>query len=70
MNLGINKEEARLINDSLTYFFKRTQFPDLLLDLYPGVDMESIFTQLKIIMEIGDNPITEEEEKLFLRSDK
>ena len=33
MNLGINKEESRLINDSLTYFFKRTQFPDLLLDL-------------------------------------
>jgi hypothetical protein len=60
MNLGINKEEANLIYDSLKYFFKHTKYPELLLDLYPGVDLDSIFTQLHIIKEIGDEPMLEE----------
>ena len=59
MNLGINKEEARLIHDSLIYFFKRTKLPDLLLDMYPGVDLASLMVQLDIIMDVGDEPIDE-----------
>ena len=63
MNLGINKEEARLIHDSLIYFFKRTKLPDLLLDMYPGVDLASLMVQLDIIMDIGDEPIDEKIKK-------
>ena len=66
MNLGINKEEARLIHDSLIYFFKRTKLPDLLLDMYPGVDLASLMVQLDIIMDIGDEPIDEKIKKKIL----
>ena len=66
MNLGITKEEARLIHDSLIYFFKRTKLPDLLLDMYPGVDLASLMVQLDIIMDIGDEPIDEKIKKKVL----
>ena len=66
MNFGINKEEARLIHDSLIYFFKRTKSPDLLLDMYPGVDLASLMAQLDIIMDIGDEPIDEKTKKKIL----
>ena len=66
MNLGITKEEARLIHDSLIYFFKRTKLPDLLLDMYPGVDLASLMVQLDIIMDIGDEPIDEKIKKKIL----
>ena len=55
MNLGINKEEARLIRDSLNYYFKQTKVPDLLLDMYPGADLKSLTVQLNIIMQIGED---------------
>ena len=55
MNLGINKEEARLIHDSLNYYFKQTKVPDLLLDMYPGVDLKGLMVQLNIIMQIGES---------------
>ena len=57
MNLGINKEEARLIHDSLNYYFKQTKVPNLLLDMYPGTDLKGLMVQLDIIMKIGDEPI-------------
>ena len=66
MNLGINKEEARLIHDSLIYFFKKTKLPDLLLDMYPGVDLASLMVQLDIIMDIGDEPMDEKIKKKIL----
>ena len=66
MDLGINKEEARLIHDSLIYFFKRTKLPDLLLDMYPGVDLASLMVQLDIIMDIGDEPIDEKTKKKII----
>ena len=55
MNLGINKAEARLIRDSLNYYFKQTKVPDLLLDMYPGADLKSLTVQLNIIMQIGED---------------
>ena len=66
MNFGINKEEARLIHDSLVYYFKQTKLPDLLLDMYPGVDLASLMVQLDIIMDIGDEPIDEKMKKKIL----
>ena len=69
MNLGINKEEARLIYDSLNYYFKMTKIPDLLLDMYPGADLKSLNVQLGIIMELGEEPIDKETLRKLLRSD-
>ena len=56
MDLGINREEARLISDSLSYFFSRTAVPDLLLEMYPGADLKGVLDQLEIIKQIGEKP--------------
>ena len=56
MNLGINKVESHLIHDALIAYFKSTAVPELLLDCYPGADLECIFNQLKIISQIGEEP--------------
>ena len=69
MNLGINKEEAKVLQDILYKHIKSSAYPDLLLDTYKvlGVDIPHILAQLDIIKEIGDEPITEEERKVFLK---
>ena len=53
MNLGLSKEGAQLIKDALIYFFKSTAYPDILLDGYPGVDLQDIFNQLEYILILG-----------------
>ena len=65
MNLNLNKEEARLVHDAITYFFARSKVPNLLLDMYPGADVKDILIQLNYIIELGEEPITEEQ-KIFL----
>lgn len=65
MNLNLNKEEARLVSDAITYFFKQTKVPDLLLDLYPEADVKDILSQLNYIIELGEEPLTEAQKNLF-----
>ena len=67
MNLNINKEEARFISDALTYFIKSTKIPHLLLDLYPGADIRDVLSQLDYIIELGEEPISEETKKTFVK---
>ena len=67
MNLNINKEEARFISDALTYFIKSTKVPNLLLDFYPGADIRDILSQLNYIIELGEEPISEETKKKFVK---
>lgn len=69
MNLNINKEEAKLISNALAYFIKSTKFPNLLLDLYPGVDIKDILSQLDYIIELGEEPITEKQKNIFKKGD-
>ena len=56
MNLGLNKVEAVLVNDALTYFFKSTQCPQALLECYAGADLADIMNQLQYIMLLGEDP--------------
>ena len=56
MNLGLNKSEGVLVYDALTYFFKSTQCPEVLLELYPGADLANIMNQLQYIMLLGEEP--------------
>lgn len=56
MNLGLNKIESKLVYDALTYYFRQTQVPELLLSFYPGADLECIFRQLQIISDAGEDP--------------
>ena len=65
MNLNLNKEEAKLVHDAITYFFTRSKVPNLLLDMYPGADVKDILTQLDYIIELGEEPITEEQKNIF-----
>ena len=65
MNLNLNKEEARLVSDAITYFFKQTKVPDLLLDLYPEADVKDILSQLNYIIELGEEPLTEAQKNLI-----
>ena len=65
MNLNINKEEAKFISDALTYFIKSAKLPDLLLTLYPGADVKDILAQLDYIIELGEEPMTEELKNIF-----
>ena len=55
MNLGINKQEAVFLEHTITYFLNKTKYPDLLMDLYPGVHIEDILTQLQFIKELGED---------------
>lgn len=66
MNLNLNKEEAKLVSDAIVYFFKQTKVPNLLLDMYPETDVKDILTQLDYIIELGEEPITEKQKKIFL----
>ena len=65
MNLNLNKEEARLVYDAITYFFAQSRVPNLLLDMYPGADVKDILTQLNYIIELGEEPMTEEQKNIF-----
>lgn len=65
MNLNLNKEEAKLVSDAITYFFTQTKVPNLLLDLYPGADIKDVLSQLSYIIELGEEPITEEQKNIF-----
>lgn len=67
LNLGLNKEEAKFLIDVIHNTLKLTKCPDILIDTYEylGVDVKDILNQLAIIAEIGEEPITDEERKLF-----
>lgn len=67
MNLNLNKEEAKLVSDAITYFFTQTKVPNLLLNMYPGADVKNVLTQLNYIIELGEEPMTEEQKKYFLK---
>lgn len=56
MNLGLNKIESQLLYDALTYYFRQTKMPDLLLSGYPGADLDYILRQLQIISNAGEEP--------------
>lgn len=56
MNLGINKEEAKLIYDALNYYFKSSAVPKELLEFYPGADLSCVLNQLQIITLAGEDP--------------
>ena len=55
MNLGLSKEGAYFVADAIIYFLKQTKYPDMLLDMYPGIDVEEILSQLTFIQELGEN---------------
>lgn len=57
MNLNLNKKEAKLVS---IYFFTQSKVPNLLLDIYQGADVKNILVQLSYIIELGEEPITEE----------
>ena len=65
MNLNLNKEEAKLVSDAITYFFTQSKVPNLLLDMYPGADVKNVLVQLSYIIELGEEPIIEEQKKYF-----
>lgn len=56
MNLGLNKIESQLVYDALTYYFRQTKMPDLLLSMYPGADLDCVLRQLQIISDAGEDP--------------
>lgn len=69
MNLGINREEAGFLQEVILRFIKSSQCPKALMETYKmlGVDVENILSQLQIIKEIGEMPLTEEEIKEMLK---
>ena len=69
MNLNLNKEEAKLVSDAIVYFFKQSKVPNLLLDLYPEADVKDILVQLSYIIELGGEPMTEEQKNIFKKKD-
>lgn len=71
MNLGINKEEAKFLIDTIHNTLKLTKCPDILIGTYNflGVDVKDILKQLAIIAEIGEEPIADKERK-WLEGDK
>ena len=69
MNLNLNKEEAKLVSDAIVYFFKQSKVPNLLLDMYPGADVKDILVQLSYIIELGGEPMTEEQKNIFQKKE-
>lgn len=55
MNLGLSKEGAYFVADAIIYFLKQTKYPDMLLSMYPGIDVEEILSQLTFIKQLGEN---------------
>ena len=62
MNLNLNKEKAKSVS---IYFFTQSKVPNLLLDIYQGADVKNILVQLSYIIELGEEPMTEEQKKYF-----
>ena len=57
MNLGLSKEGACFVADAIIYFLKKTKYPDMLLAMYPGIDVEEILSQLTFIQELGESEL-------------
>ena len=55
MNLGINKQEAEFLEHTILYFLKSSKLPDLLMDMYPGVNVKDILSQLQYIKQLGED---------------
>ena len=55
MNLGLSKEGAYFVADAIVYFLKQTKYPDMLLAMYPGIDVEEILSQLTFIQQLGES---------------
>ena len=55
MNLGISKEGAYFISDAIVYFLSKTQYPDMLIAMYPGINVKEILTQLSYIQRLGES---------------
>ena len=55
MNLGISKEGAYFIADAIVYFLSKTQYPDMLIAMYPGINVKEILTQLLYIQRLGES---------------
>ena len=55
MTLGISKEGAYFISDAIIYFLSKTQYPDMLINMYPGIDVKEILTQLSYIQRLGES---------------
>lgn len=53
MNIGINKDEAQLIYDSIISFLKvgMNQYIDI---CYPEAEIPQLLTQLKFVIQIED----------------
>ena len=64
MNLNLNKKDAKLVS---IYFFIYFKVPNLLLDIYQGADVKNILVQLSYIIELGEEPMTEEQKKIFFK---
>ena len=67
MNLGVNKQEAVFLEHTILYFLKMTKYPELLLDMYPGVNVEDLLTQLQYIKELGEDAFELEKAKEILK---
>ena len=55
MNLGLSKEGAYFIADAILYFLKQAKYPEILMDMYPGVDVKEILSQLTYIQQLGES---------------
>lgn len=53
MNIGINKDEAQLIYDSITYTLKMgmKQYINI---CYPKAEIPQLLTQLELVIQIED----------------
>ena len=47
----------------------RSKVPNLLLDMYPGADVKDVLTQLNYVIELGEEPMTEEQKNIFKKGD-
>lgn len=55
MNLGLTKEGAYFVADAIIYFLKQTKYPEMLLAMYPGINVEEILSQLTFIQQLGES---------------
>lgn len=55
MNLGINKQEAEFLEQTILYFLRQSKYPNILMNMYPGVNVKDILTQLQYIKQLGED---------------
>lgn len=69
MNLGLSKEGAYFVADAIVYFLKQAKCPEILLDMYPGIDVKEILSQLTYIQQLGpsESDYAEARKKLGLK---